>query len=72
MKTRYTVILTNGQSDSKTSRVADYVAGIQAVNWQGNLRLVGLSRTMGYAAKSAARMTANGLKNVQVLDVSRA
>ncbi len=72
MKTKYTVILTNGKTDSKTSSVKDYVAGIQGMTWRGELRLVSLSRTMGDAAKTAARLSAAGMENIKVLDVSRA
>lgn len=70
-KTKYTVVLTNGETDSRTSGVSDFTVGIQGVTWQGELRLVGMSRTKKDADATAARLSAGGMDNVKVLDLSR-
>jgi hypothetical protein len=71
MKTTYSVTLTNGETDRKVSSVPDYVVGIQGMTWKGDLRLISLSKKLGDAVKTAARLSASGMESVKILDLSR-
>lgn len=68
--TVYVATLSNGKVERIRSKVADYVCGIEAINWTGELHLVGLSRTMGDAMKTVAKLGVE-LKGVAVVAIGR-